>query len=42
VDKIETTVEELGVESGPIMKDWVDVKFCFIADPDGWPVQLHE
>lgn len=42
VDKIETTVEELGLKAGPIMTDWVDVRFCFIADPDGWPVQLHE
>ena len=42
VDEIERTVEELGLEAGPIMTDWVGVKFCFIADPDGWPVQLHE
>ena len=42
VDKIEETVEELGLEAGPIMTDWVGVKFCFIADPDGLPVQLHE
>ena len=42
VDRIEDTVAELGVEAGPIMTDWVGVKFCFIADPDGWPVQLHE
>ena len=42
VDKLESTIEELGLETGPIMTDWVDVRFCFIADPDGWPVQLHE
>ena len=42
VDKIEETVDSLGVEAGPIMMDWVNVRFCFIADPDGWPVQLHE
>lgn len=42
VDNVERTVEELGLEAGPIMTDWVGVKFCFIADPDGWPVQLHE
>ena len=42
VDNVERTVEELGLEAGPIMTDWVDVRFCFIADPDGWPVQLHE
>ena len=42
VDKIEETVEALEIEAGPIMTDWVDVRFCFIADPDGWPVQLHE
>ena len=42
VYKIEETVEELGVEAGPIINDWVGIKFCFVADPDGWPVQLHE
>lgn len=42
VDDVEATVRELGIEAGPIMTDWVDVRFCFIADPDGWPVQLHE
>ena len=42
VDKIEDTIEELGLEAGPIMNDWVGVRFCFVADPDGLPVQLHE
>ena len=42
VDKIEATIEELNLEAGPVMTDWVGVKFCFIADPDGLPVQLHE
>lgn len=42
VDKIEETIEELGFEAGPVITDWVGVKFCFVADPDGWPVQLHE
>lgn len=42
VDKIEDTVNELGLEAGPVMTDWVGVKFCFILDPDGIPVQLHE
>jgi glyoxylase I family protein len=42
VDKIEDTVEELGLEAGPIMTDWTGVRFCFVADPDGLPVQLHE
>ena len=42
VDNIEETVKELSLESGPIINDWVGVKFCFVVDPDGWPVQLHE
>ena len=29
-------------ECGPIMKDWVGENFCFIADPDGLPIELHE
>ena len=42
VDKIEDTVAELELEAGPIMTDWTGVRFCFVADPDGLPVQLHE
>ena len=42
VDNLERTIEELKLEAGPIMNDWVGVRFCFVADPDGLPVQLHE
>lgn len=42
VDKIEDTVAELELEAGPVMNDWTGVRFCFVADPDGLPVQLHE
>ena len=42
VEKIEETVEELGLEIGPIMNDWFDVRFAFTADPDGLPIELHE
>ena len=42
VDKIEETVEELGLEIGPIMNDWVGVRFAFTGDPDGLPIELHE
>ena len=42
VDSVEDTVAELGLEAGPVMNDWVGIKFCFIADPDGNVVQLHE
>ncbi len=42
VDKIEDTVSELGLEAGPIMNDWVGERFCFVVDPDGNTVELHE
>lgn len=42
VEKIENTVEELGLEIGPVMNDWVGVRFAFTADPDGLPIELHE
>lgn len=42
VTKIEDTIKELGLEAGPILTDWVGIKYCFVVDPDGWPVQLHE
>lgn len=42
VEKIEETVAELGLEIGPIMNDWIGVRFAFAADPDGLPIELHE
>lgn len=42
VDDIEATVEELGVEAEPIMKDWFGKGFCLFYDPDGNSIQLHE
>lgn len=42
VDNIEKTIEELALEAGPVMEDWVGIRFCFIADPDGLPIELHE
>lgn len=47
VDSIEDTVEELkdgGLELGEvnIMTDWGGKRFCYITDPDGLPVELHE
>ena len=42
VENIEETVADLGLEIGPIMNDWVGVRFAFTADPDGLPIELHE
>ena len=30
------------LEVGPIMEDWTGVRFCFIKDFDGLPVELRE
>lgn len=42
VNSIEETIDELGIESGPIMSDWIGLRFCFIKDPDGLTIELHE
>jgi len=42
VDRIEDALCELGLESGPIMSDWLGVRFCFIKDPDGLTIEFHE
>ena len=42
VDKIEDTVEQLGLEAGDILTDWTGIRFCFVVDPDGNAVELHE
>lgn len=35
-----STTEVLGF--GPIMEDWIGVKFCFVRDPDGTVVEIRE
>ena len=42
MDNIEKTIKDLSLEAGQIMNDWVGTRFCFIADPDGLPIELHE
>ena len=42
VDNIEEIVKELGLESGPIGNDWLGVRYAYIHDPDGLPIELHE
>ena len=42
VDDIEGTLKELGIGSTKIETDWIGEKYCFITDPDGLKVQLHE
>ena len=42
VDDIEGTLKELGISSAKIETDWIGENYCFIADPDGLKVQLHE
>lgn len=42
VDKIESTAEELQIDVGEIMLDWIGERYCFITDPDGNSVELHE
>jgi glyoxylase I family protein len=42
VDSIDTTLIELGVMDAQLDKDWTGENYCFISDPDGLPIELHE
>lgn len=42
VDNIEATAEGLNLVIDEIMLDWVGTRYCFILDPDGNKVELHE
>ncbi|MCR4947463.1 MAG: VOC family protein [Lachnospiraceae bacterium] len=42
VDNIESTVSSLGFEDVHIGTDWIGRKYCYITDPDGFKVELHE
>lgn len=42
VDDIEETVKELNLEHTEIGTDWTGIRYCYILDPDGNQVELHE
>ena len=47
VEKIEETIKELNANGlefgvGPVLSDWVGERFCFVTDPDGLQIELHE
>lgn len=42
VDNIEETLKDLNLKTEWIKDDWVGRKYCFIKDPDGLKVELHE
>ena len=42
VDDIERTSKELNLEMESVKLDWTGVNFCFIKDPDGNILELHE
>lgn len=41
-DDIEATVKKLNLKAEPIQTDWFNQRYCFIKDPDGLLIQLHE
>lgn len=42
VDNIEETAKEIGLEIESVMRDWVGIRFAYVKDPDGLPLELHE
>lgn len=42
VDRIEKTIEDLRLDIVPILSDWFGERFCFVVDPDGNTIELHE
>ena len=44
IDELRRSFSTAGydIEVGPIMEDWTGVRFCFIKDFDGLPVELRE
>lgn len=42
VDELEATLEQLKLEHTEIGLDWQGIKYCYIQDPDGNQLELHE
>ena len=41
-DNLENTLTELGIAHTDIGTDWQGIGYCYITDPDGNQVELHE
>ncbi len=42
VDNLENTLEDLGMAKPAIGTDWQGIRYCYVNDPDGNHVELHE
>ena len=42
VDDLETALAELKVSHADIGSDWTGIRYCYITDPDGNQIELHE
>lgn len=42
VDSIENALEDLSMEAGSIERDWNGIRYCYVSDPDGLLIELHE
>ena len=42
VDNIERTLTDINTATDQVLFDWQGSRFCFVYDPDGLPVELHE
>ena len=42
VNDLEETVRMLNLEHTDIGSDWTGIKYCYIQDPDGNQIELHE
>ena len=42
VDDLENTLDELELEHTEIGSDWHVIRYCYITDPDGNQIELHE
>ena len=42
VDNIDAMLQKLGVAGTEIGTDWQGIRYCYISDPDGNQIELHE
>ena len=42
VDDLESTLEQLALEHTDIDSDWTGIRYCYIQDPDGNQIEVHE
>ncbi len=42
IEETISALAEKGIQCGDVGKDWTGIRYCYMKNPDGLPIELHE